>query len=614
MNSRLLFPLILLSMGCLPGRAAQPVAEVKLPFITAGLTERQAAVHLLNRFTFGPRPGDVNKVVAMGLEVWLEHQLAADLPEPVLSPLLDSLPALHLTGREIMKLYPRPGIVRGLAIRNGVLSRDSLASMDEEVIRERLQAYRLSSGFKPERDLMRQLVSQKILSARYGENQLAEVLTDFWFNHFNVALSKGRVRTHLLSYEREAIRPHVLGHFRDLLGATAHHPAMLLYLDNAQSRASDTIRTTMDVRMDQFAQIGGAGVRARTAKRQAQIHQMQNQPARLRQGINENYARELMELHTLGVDGGYSQADVVAVARAFTGWTFAPATPDGEEMLSRLRKRKAAGFYVDGSFVFRANEHDATEKTILGVRFPAGGGLDEGERVLDMLASNSATAHHLARQLAVRFVSDDPPNALIDELASVYQESDGNIASVLRALAYSSYFWDSESRYAKIKSPFELAESAIRGLDADVREVRPLTDAIGQMGQPLYNYAAPTGYPDRGSSWINAGTLISRINFAFRLAIGRVRGIHINLVGLNGNRKPASVEDALDKYTHILLPEREVSRVVERLRPLVNDPSLMQNIQVRAGEYQTETMVRKSATTLGRVVGVILSSPAFQRR
>jgi uncharacterized protein (DUF1800 family) len=510
-------------------------APLHLPWKEAGLTEREAAAHLLNRFSYGPRPGEVDAVVKMGLDRWLERQLAAGLPDRKLDERLGDLPALEMSTTEIV-----------------------LADM-------------------PRRELAVQLLSQKLWRAVGSENQLAEVMTDFWFNHFNVSLTDNQSRAYVLSYERDAIRPNALGSVRDLLEATAKHPAMLLYLDNAQSSASEEAPTTF------------------TPRRKPAPEAMDETARRVRpHGLNENYARELLELHTLGVDAGYSQQDVIEVARVFTGWSVLPPGPrrDGvERRLERVRRAGGLGFRREGEFLFRADQHDAGAKTVLGKRLPAGRGIEDGEQVLDLLAVHPATARHLALKLAVRFVSDKPSQALVDRLAAVYLKTGGQVRPVLEALAGSAEFWSREAVGAKIKSPFELAASSLRGLGAEVDDPRDTLRWISDMGQRLYAYQAPTGFPDRAEAWVNTGSLLSRMNFGLQLAAGRVRGVDFDLTALNGGREPADRQAALREYAGLLLPGRD-------LKPAL---ALM------------EMKVDRS-TAVEQVVGVILGSPEFQRR
>jgi uncharacterized protein (DUF1800 family) len=302
---------------------------------------------------------------------------------------------------------------------------------------------------------------------------------------------------------------------------------MLLYLDNAQSTAAMEAETTLDERM-------GPLLRRRAEAARARREETQQRPRS--RGLNENYARELLELHTLGVDGGYTQKDVTEVARAFTGWTVLPVA-GREEVRRRLTRfermggvdfRERLGFEIEGQFLFRADAHDAGEKVILGRRFPAGRGIEDGEAVLDLVAAHPATARHLAAKLAVRFVSDQPSKELVDRLAQVYQTSGGDTRALLAAIASSPEFWQRENVGAKIKSPFELVTSALRSTGARVEDPRETLEWIAKMGQPLYGAPAPTGYPDRAEAWVSTGALLQRMNFGLELASGRVRGVEMS--------------------------------------------------------------------------------------
>ncbi|MBV8200873.1 MAG: DUF1800 domain-containing protein, partial [Acidobacteria bacterium] len=527
-------------------------SSLRLPWKEAGLTERQAAAHLLNRFAFGPRPGEIDQVVATGLDAWCERQLAADLPDPNLDARLRDLPAVAMSQADMVRIYRNPGQILAEAVKEGVIDKSELAAAkadqglkrayatgnanatgngrggnanggngrnagrpagpdragagaaggvagDGEIDRPELRAkvleFARERGYRPERELQGQLLAQKLFRAAESQDQLREVMTDFWFNHFNISATNGRARPYLLSFERDAIRPNALGSVRGLLEATARHPAMLYYLDNAESTAAPDAPTllgdemqAMRARRPAFRGPGG-GPRPGAGKGPQKGH-----------GLNENYARELLELHTLGVDGGYTQKDVIEVARAFTGWTVLPSGPAREAVEKRLEKVRqfgGLGFQVDGDFLFRADMHDSAAKVVLGRQLPPGRGIEDGERVLDMLAGHPSTARHLATQLAVRFVSDKPPRALVDRLVATYDSSRGDVRAMLRTLVQSPEFWSREAIGAKVKSPLELAISAVRATGAHIEDPRPLLGWIGRMGEPLYAYQAPTGYPDR---------------------------------------------------------------------------------------------------------------------
>ena len=642
---------------------AQP--SVHLPWEKAGLSERQAAAHLLNRFAFGPRPGEVDAVVKMGLDRWFERQLAANLPDGRVDEDLRALPALRLSTREILAQYPPPAMILYEAREAGVLPADvdrkALKEQDRAALKDKVMAYAREQGYRSQKELLGQLMTQKLLRAVESENQLAEVMTDFWFNHFNVSLTDKKARPFLLPYERDAIRSHALGRFRDLLEATAKSPAMLLYLDNAQSSAPDGSSTTMEKEIGrsprQRAGMGGRdrGFGRRFGSFADRDPQMAQQPERRMRprGVNENYARELMELHTLGVDGGYTQQDVVEVARAFTGWSLLPAgrrREMAERRLARVERAGGLGFHNEGDFLFRADQHDAGAKTILGVRFPAGRGIEDGEAVLDLLSAHKATARHIAAKLAVRFVSDQPPQTLVDRLAEVYLQTGGDTRRLLTALAESPELWSREAVGAKVKSPFELAASALRATGGEIGDPRETLKWIARMGQPLYAYQAPTGYPDRAEAWVNTGSLLNRMNFGLQLAADRVRGVDLDLPALNGGREPASREEALSIYAGLLLPGRDLASTLKLLGPMVADPALPKKVDQAApqdagksakdadpedamvfgdpevgmsrsikirdklGDGPPQPTDRRPPTPLEQVVGVILGSPEFQRR
>ena len=474
-----------------------PVAY-RFPWRQAGLTERQAAAHLLSRFTYGATPGQVDAVEQQGLENWFAQQLAADLPDDTLGALLRPYDALQLTNEQVVNEYPRVGQIARMAIRDGVVSKDSIKT-DRKEYREMIRAYRSEKGYKPEQDLFRQFICQKILRAAYSNNQLQEVMTDFWFNHFNVSITKNDCAEFIPAYERDVIRPNSLGKFGDLLLKTAKSPAMLYYLDNFSSAAP--------------------------------LPEGQQDSGRRSRGINENYAREVMELHTLGVDGGYTQQDVTQAARVLTGWMVYPMNENAKGFMNRFNPDQLArrGFVHEGDFLFNANRHDEGEKTVLGHVFPAGGGYEEGVELLELLARHRSTARFISRKIAVRFVSDDPPQSLIDKMAKTFLEKDGDIRQVLITMVTAPEFWSSAAIREKTKSPFELAIGAVRSLHAAIDQPYPLYTWITRMGEKKYYYQAPTGFPDKGAYWINAGSLLNRMNFGLALAEGRVPGVKIDL-------------------------------------------------------------------------------------
>ena len=407
-----------------------------------------SVVHALNRLTFGPRPGDVDRVQRTGLSEWIDQQL-----------------------------NPR---------------RLDDAALERRLPQPPAEAPRFDSpqeARRAARDAIGDLASAKLLRAAYSERQLEEVLVDFWFNHFNVFAGKGRTAIYLPEYEREAIRPFVLGRFRDLLGATAQHPAMLFYLDNWLS-------------VDPDAAARQTGRRPAAASQPA--------PQRRRKGLNENYARELLELHTLGVDGGYSQKDVVDVARAFTGWTIGP-----EGLPRRSTPTQAP---AEAGFRFARALHDDGAKVVLGETIKAGGGVEDGERVLDIVARHPSTARHIATKLARRFVSDEPPEALVARAAARFRETDGDLREVVRAIVTSPEFFAAEARNAKVKTPLEFVVSAVRATGADMPKPQVMARGLRELGMPLYMCQPPTGYDDTAAAWISSGALVARINLAQQIA------------------------------------------------------------------------------------------------
>lgn len=571
----------------------------ELPFEEHGWSREEAAVHLLSRFTYGPRPGDVDEVVRMGPEAWLEQQLSGRVNDGELERRLAELPEAYTLGsEEVLAKYPRPGQIRRMAEKEGLLTEGERP--DRRAVFQMLQ----EKGMHPFFELGNTLFAQKLLHARHSEHGLREVLTDFWFNHFNVSLSNNRCAPFILAYERDAIRPNALGSFRELLGATAKHPAMLLYLDNAGSSASKEAVSTADTRMDEM---GMSPLRK---------ERMQQRISKRKKGLNENYARELMELHTLGVDGGYTQEDVVEVARAFTGWTTAAGRPVRQFQGRKARMGEAIGIEMEGGFIFASPLHDAGSKRVLGYSFPAGGGREEGERVLDILTEHPSTAHHIARKLAVRFISDTPKESQVKEIAQSFLGSGGDMKQVMRTIAHSDGFWDRESRRAKVKSPFELVVSANRALGGELTPTRQLYGWMAKMGQPLYNYQAPTGFPDEADFWVSSATVLNRVNFALQAARGEVPGFSYS-PGREGD---------VSKLLRSLLPHQAIEETRAQVEALLADSDNLQLERVTKFEARPnlgggrnrlagERMrLAPEETRTATTVGLILGTPEFQRR
>ncbi len=603
-----------------------------LPWRQAGWTERQAAAHLLDRFAYGARPGQIDEVVEMGLGNWIEGQLAGDLPGSELAARLSRLPAVTMSQRRIVLTYSsnRGRLVQD-AVAAGVISLQDYSGDNGTIgIRKAMAAldrYAAERGIQPQKQLLLQLKGQKLLRAVYSESQLVEVLTDFWFNHFNVSVTSSAAQLHVLSYERDAIRPNVLASFRQLLGATARHPAMLLYLGNARSTAGGKVTTAFDVEireLDRLSPGDNPSLRQRLAKELRWFHRQRTGVPRA--GLNENYARELLELHTLGVDGGYRQRDVIEVARAFTGWTsFPPAGFRGriEAALvvdDTVETARDMGFVVEDEFIFRADQHDAEAKTVLGVPLPAGRGIEDGEDVLELLARHPATARRLAHKLAVRFVAEHPPPALVRRLVETWELTGGDLAELIRALARAPEFWTDAARRQKVKTPFELAASALRALDADVTETADLNTLIARMGQPVYAYSAPTGFPDRESHWASVGPLLGRLNFGVALAAGKISGVEVDLLHFLGRRRLESLEEAAEIYFPRLLPERDAAVILDLVTadatvgatetvPAEIEPATPEPAPSPERLEQIARMTRKYAAA---AVGMLIGSPEFQ--
>ena len=624
---------------------------ISFPYKKVGLTDRQAAAHLLNRFTFGARPGDIDEVLNIGLEKWFIEQLAAKQNDDELNKMLSSYDAINLSNSEVIKLFPKNAQVLRLAIRDGVINKDSVKLSDMKKYREQLGAYMRDKGYRPQAELFRQLVNQKIVRAAYSTNQMQEILTDFWFNHFNVSVTKNISAEYIPAYERDVIRPNVYGKFEDLLLATAKSPAMLFFLDNFSSAGpAESMSNPVNEKMRKQLAAKFKSQMADTSSLKAKtLNKIQQN--RKNQGLNENYAREVMELHTLGVDGGYTQLDVTQAARVLMGWTVAPMEnaygAPVKNMIEKIGEEnlKKRGFIFEGDFLFAANRHDQGEKMVLGQVFPANGGYEEGNQLLSMLAKHLSTAKFISRKIAVRFVNDNPSEVLIAKMTATFKEKNGNISEVLTTMVSSPEFWTAEALREKTKSPFELVISAVRSMNAEIKQPFQLNTWITRMGQKMYYYQAPTGFPDNGYYWINTGSLLSRMNFGLALASQRIPGIKFDLLALNKNREPESSEAALITYSKLIMPERDLDQTIARLSPMLNDPELLKKVEAAALKNEVpqpmQTMVNEDAqmrnevmsntplknkpksldtnalsanSMLEQVVGVILGSPEFQRK
>jgi uncharacterized protein (DUF1800 family) len=581
------------------------------------LSKDQQVLHILDRLTFGPRPGDVEQVKKFCVKNWIDLQLHPErIAEPAsLDARLAPLESLRIGQAEAVAKYPTPQAIRAVALGTQPPPEDPIAraaieriirrqrirkdlpentppepvkpleqvfspdqirtlrngspdqrhallraipeeQVDDAIIampqglRQQLLAVadpmmrrKLVVANTPQQVIAYDLTESKVYRAIYSNRQLEEELVDFWYNHFNVYLDQGADRILVPTYERDSIRPYVLGKFRDMLGATAISPAMLFYLDNWQSVVPEV------------------------PKPNAKKH-------RAVRGLNENYARELMELHTLGVDGGYTQQDIIEVARCFTGWT--------------IRQPNQGG-----GFFFNDKVHDKGEKTVLGVTIPAGGGQDDGEKVLDILAAHASTARFISKKLAQRFVADDPPPELLDQMAMTFQNSGGDIRAVMETMLYSKEFLSVGAYHAKMKTPFDMIVSAVRATNAQVDYAAPLVNQIAQLGEPLYRKLEPTGYPSANADWMNSASLLARMNFALQLAQNKIQGVKVETARFS----PKPQETA--RQVLFFAPSSQTMSTIDKAAGL------------QAGKGGAAP-TRKASPAM--IAGLVIGSPEFQRR
>jgi len=664
--------LVLLTAVCLGLSASVLVSGSKKPAPSNEMDERKRTLHALNRLTFGPRPGEVERVAVMDVDKWIDQQLHPErIDDHVTEARLAGFTTLRMSTREMIEKFPPPQVVKQVAEGKKNMPRDP---KERAIYESQVDAYRdrqeqkqakgdqdpnnpsmsdanddrkatmrqarmeadamaqellelppdqrfqeilkmppeerrmLARGLNqedrqrvmqeltpPQRETVMAMVSPqlvitaelqqaKILRAIYSERQLDEVMTDFWFNHFNVFMGKGPDRYLLTAYERDVIRPHALGKFRDLLEATAKSPAMLFYLDNWLSvgQHSDVATGRPQQRAGGYNR-GPFGVPVYRPPRQPNPNAQQKKNKR--EGLNENYARELMELHTLSVNGGYSQKDVTEVAKVFTGWTI---------------KQPRQG----GGFEFNQRLHEPGPKYVLG-KVIKEHGEKEGEQVLNMLAKSPKTAHFISLKLAQRFVSDDPPPTLVDSMAATFLKKDGDIREVLRTLFQSPEFWSPEAYRAKVKTPLEFVVSAVRASGVDVENGMPLVQNLNRMGMPLYGAQPPTGYSMKAETWVNSAALLSRMNFALALGTGGMRGLRFDAGRiLPGGQAPQDPTGALAVLEASLLAG-DVSRNT-------HDTILKQMDNPQVTGMRTDDAARPP--NLGVLAGLLMGSPEFQRR
>ena len=579
------------------------------------LSEDEAILHALNRLAYGPRPGDVERIRQIGLANWIDQQLKpSSVDDGALEARLEQFPTLHLSTARLLAEYPRrkqqekqaaaretrleqrganstpaqstPADAVALAdtdsgspmkqaesanraTRGAAANRSALSGPDPNAVPRAIA----DDSTRPQR-VIEELAMAKVTRAIYSERQLQQIMDDFWFNHFNVFAGKGEDRWLLTSYERDVIQPHTFSKFKDLLTATAKSPAMLFYLDNALSadpRAADRIAAERARRQYRRGPFG----RPLPPRPQAQKRSMR--------GLNENYGRELMELHTLGVDGGYTQKDVTEVARCFTGWTIE-------------KPREYADFKFDDRL------HDPDPKIVLGKKIHSGG-MKDGEQVIDLLVHHASTAKFISTKLARRFVSDNPPDSLVRRMAQTFTSSDGDIRAVLKTMTYSPEFWSRDAYRAKIKTPFELVVSTARALGADVGTSMPLVQWTGRIGEPLYQCQPPTGYSDKAEAWVNTGALLNRLNYSLALAGNKIRGSHTDIAALLGQNSEDDPKAALKRAIVVFLAEAAPATVTT-LEKQLDSPEILQ--------ASLDDPVKR--VDLGVVAGLVLGAPEFQRR
>ncbi len=637
-------PYLLAAMDKSDSKAAAGSSKLTKGLPDEGLTQDEAILHALNRLGFGPRPGDLDRVKEMGLQKWIDLQLHPEsINDSALDARLERFPTLKMSSEKLLDEFPEP---KAAAKREGITVEQYRKEQQQEM-RSAAQSMQGPGDVPPEKQsdmqmadphgmpnfdaddmdananpakakgegkgqggfgnqmfnyenirapqrIVAELSMAKMTRAVYSERQLQEMMVDFWYNHFNVYAAKGADRWLITSYERDAIRPHAMGKFRDLLGATAKSPAMLFFLDNWLS-ADPVAWQKLQQQMEERRQMRGAGLgggpfgRPRFPQGGPAANGNPNDPnanAKQKQerGLNENYGRELMELHTLGVDGGYTQDDVINVAKAFTGWSIRQPRRDPE-------------------FFFEDRLHDTSVKTVLGRQIHAGG-MKDGEEVLDILSRDPHTAHHISFELAQRFVSDNPPAALVDRMAQKFVKSDGDIREVLRTMIYSPEFWSKDAYRSKVKTPFELVASATRAVGAETAVPLMLVQWTNRIGQPLYQCEPPIGYSDQADAWVNTGALLNRMNFSLALTSNRLRGAEVNVDSLFGSDTAANPHATLDRAIQAFLGGQASPETRDTLEKQMDDPQIL-----RAALDDKVKQVNAAM-----IAGLVLGSPEFQRR
>jgi uncharacterized protein (DUF1800 family) len=565
----------------------------KLPITE--LSEDEAMLHAMNRLGYGPRPGDFEMVRQMGLEKWVERQLHPEsIDDAPLDERLTRYPTLSMSSKKLLEGYPEP---QQVAKKEGI-TKEEAQQERRDMARQAVAAVNPTG---PNADAEKQLAKiqgpprivaelsmAKLDRAIYSDRQLEAVMENFWFNHFNVFAGKNEDRWLITSYVRDTIRPHAMGKFPDLLLATAKSPAMLVYLDNwlsvdpvayQQYQAQEAARRAMHQ-----ARYGAPPPRTFPPPYNNPNAPMPSTAKKQDRGLNENYGREVMELHTLGVDGGYTQQDVIEMAKCLTGWTVHEPKKDPQ-------------FFFDEKF------HAHVKKIVLGHKFDHNS-VKDGEDALKMLANQPATAKFISTKLARHFVSDNPPPALIQRMTKTYLSSDGDIRAVMKTMIYSPEFWSREAFRSKVKTPFELAASTARTLNASAEVTLPLAQWVGRMGEPLFQAQPPTGYSDKAETWVNTGALLNRLNFSMAMAAGKVSGTHTDIAALLGPEAGNDPEMALSRALNLFLEGQVAASTRATLEQRLADPQVVQAKLDDPVKHVNEALL----------AGLVLGAPEFQRR
>ncbi len=628
------------------------------------LTEDQKILHVLNRLGFGARPGDVEKVKAVGLKNYIERQLdSLSIPDSIAESKVRSLEVFNMSTAEVFAKYPNPGallrMLDGNRNNNQAANNEEMTDQQRRERQQKLREYYERYDLRPAGQLVPQITANRVLRAVYSERQLQEVMVDFWQNHFNVYAGKAAVRWYIPSYERDVIRKNALGNFKDLVIGTAQHPAMLFYLDNFENVSPNAntnqrgggnnrqlqqvlrngnLTPQMRERLKQRTGATDAEIDARIREMRNNPNQQMPQQQQRQRGLNENYARELMELHTLGVDGGYTQQDIIEVAKAFTGWTIADPRGyrsvaaneiKGKENRQLNRLQRIAGVPDDiesGEFYFNPRLHESGTKNVLGQKINEGG-IKDGLKVIDLLVSQPATARFIAKKLAVKFVNDNPDEQLVGRVAKAFQDSKGDIKTTLRALFNDKEFFAPENYRAKIKTPFELAISAVRTIGGETNGGPAFVAMLNKLGEVPYGYQAPTGYPDTAEDWVNTGALLERLNFSVALASNRIPGTTANLKLFESASKTSILEKTLETVLDndvSAATKQTLMKQIEQPLPDVkapedtNDDLEITNLRGQGQQgnrnRQGRLLPPSGNPDVFKIVSLVLGTPEFQRQ